>query len=61
MAMALRATKLTMMATGDDNNDGYCATGDGATGYNNDNNCDGCNDDGNGVTGEEVFNKRTNE
>ena len=42
MATALRATKLTMMATtttmatGDDNYDGDGATGDGATGYDND-------------------------
>ncbi len=42
MAKALRATKLTMMATtttmatGDNNNDGAGARGDGATGYDND-------------------------
>ena len=42
MATALRATKLTMMATtttmatGDDNDDGDGAMGDGTTGYDND-------------------------
>jgi hypothetical protein len=47
MATALRATKLTMMATtttmatGDDDDDGDSATGDGTRGYD-----DG--DDGNG-------------
>ena len=47
MAPALRATKLTMMATtttmamGDDNNDGDGATGDGATGYDNEDDGDG--------------------
>ena len=49
MAMTLRATKLTMMATtmtmamGDDNDDGNGATCDGATGYedNDDNNGNG--------------------
>ena len=47
MATALWATKLTMMATtttmatGDDNNNGDGAMGDGATGYDN-------NKDGNG-------------
>ena len=47
MARGLRATKLTMMATtttmatGDDNDDGNSATGEGATGYENDNNGDG--------------------
>ena len=47
MATAMRATKLTMMATtttmatGDNNKDGDGATGDSATGYKNDNNGDG--------------------
>ena len=41
MATARRATKLTMMATGDDNDNGNGAPGNGATGYDN-------NDDGDG-------------
>ena len=47
MAMARRATKLTMMATtmtmamGDNDDDGEGVTGNGATGFDNANNGDG--------------------
>jgi hypothetical protein len=47
LATALQATKLTMMvtmmtmATGDDDNDGNSAMGDGVMGYGNDNDGDG--------------------
>jgi hypothetical protein len=65
MAMALRATKLTMMATtttmatGDKNDNGDSATEQQDTTTTT--MATGDNDDGDGATGDEVFNEQTNE